>query len=167
MRKSNQGCANGRKKGRKEPAPLTFSFFSPLPGPSSAIIKRRRSNSKRNNACESAPHFSQDVNRACVPRVFLSFPLEHKLWIMFFFKLRLIIAEIEGNWRIDVTLRTHFFCFFPCEWNYLEIITLLMKLWGTVSPWELWVSRDIRRNRLCRSGIFMFSRIVDIRNYWR
>lgn len=167
MRKSNQGCANGRKKGRKEPAPLTFSFFSPLPGPSSAIIKRRRSNSKRNNACESAPHFSQDANRACVPRVFLSFPLEHKLWIMFFFKLRLIIAEIEGNWRIDVTLRTHFFCFFPCEWNYLEIITLLMKLWGTVSPWELWVSRDIRRNRLCRSGIFMFSRIVDIRNYWR
>lgn len=167
MRKSNQGCANGRKKGRKEPAPLTFSFFSPLPGPSSAIIKRRRSNSKRNNACESAPHFSQDANRACVPRVFLSFPLEHKLWIMFFFKLRLIIAEIEGNWRIDVTLRTHFFCFFPCEWNYLEIITLLMKLWGTVSPWELWVSRDIRRNRLCRSGIFMFSRIVEIRNYWR
>lgn len=167
MRKSNQGCANGRKKGRKEPAPLTFSFFSPLPGPSSAIIKRRRSNSKRNNACESAPHFSQDANRACVPRVFLSFPLEHKLWIMFFFKLRLIIAEIEGNWRIDVTLRTHFFCFFPCEWNYLEIITLLMKLWGTVSPWELWVSRDIRRSRLCRSGIFMFSRIVEIRNYWR
>lgn len=170
MRKSNQGCANGRKKGRKEPAPLTFSFFSPLPGPSSAIIKRRRSNSpvsKRNNACESAPRFSQDVNRACVPRVFLSFPLEHKLWIMFFFKLRLIIAEIEGNWRIDVTLRTHFFCFFPCEWNYLEIITLLMKLCGKVSPWELWVSRDIRRNRLCRSGIFMFSRIVDIRNYWR
>lgn len=125
MRKSNQGCANGRKKGRKEPAPLTFSFFSPLPGPSSAIIKRRRSNSKRNNACESAPHFSQDANRACVPRVFLSFPLEHKLWIMFFFKLRLIIAEIEGNWRIDVTLRTHFFLFFSLgmklSWNYYVI----------------------------------------------
>lgn len=125
MRKSNQGCANGRKKGRKEPAPLTFSFFSPLPGPSSAIIKRRRSNSKRNNACESAPHFSQDANRACVPRVFLSFPLEHKLWIMFFFKLRLIIAEIEGNWRIDVTLRTHFFLFFSLRmklsWNYYVI----------------------------------------------
>ena len=167
MRKSNQGCANGRKKGRKEPAPLTFSFFSPLPGPSSAIIKRRRSNSKRNNACESAPHFSQDANRACVPRVFLSFPLEHKLWIMFFFKLRLIIAEIEEIGGLMSLWELTFFCFFPCEWNYLEIITLLMKLCGTVSPWKLWVSRDIRRSRLCRSGIFMFSRIVDIRNYWR
>ena len=125
MRKSNQGCANGRKKGRKEPAPLTFSFFSPLPGPSSAIIKRRRSNSKRNNACESAPHFSQDANRACVPRVFLSFPLEHKLWIMFFFKLRLIIAEIEEIEGLMSLWELTFFLFFSLRmklsWNYYVI----------------------------------------------
>lgn len=125
MRKSNQGCANGRKKGRKEPAPLTFSFFSPLPGPSSAIIKRRRSNSKRNNACESAPHFSQDANRACVPRVFLSFPLEHKLWIMFFFKLRLIIAEIEEIGGLMSLWELTFFVFFLAN----EIILKLLRYW--------------------------------------
>lgn len=128
MRKSNQGCANGRKKGRKEPAPLTFSFFSPLPGPSSAIIKRRRSNSpasKRNNACESAPHFSQDANRTCVPRVFLSFPFEHKLWIMFLFKLRLIIAEIEEIEGLMSLWELTFFLFFSLRmklsWNYYVI----------------------------------------------
>lgn len=42
-----------------------------------------------------------------------------------FFKLRLIIAEIEGNWRIDVTLRTHLFLFFSLgmklSWNYYVI----------------------------------------------
>lgn len=76
---------------------------------------------------------------ARVPRVFVWFPLDNSISVE--------LNCVYRRWRKLKSLWQLLFFFF-LRTKYLEIIILLMKLWGTVSPWELCVSCDIRRRNM-------------------